>query len=91
MSEIDKSDEAKRACRFWQQIGAASPEGRPIGTINGSPIYEVDELPPEGFTLTVSPSVFAKGEAWIRDTYQVGSDVKIVESRPLPREHAVNE
>lgn len=44
---IDQSEEAKDACRFWQRIGAASKEGRPVGTIKGVPIYEVDELPPE--------------------------------------------
>lgn len=34
--------------------------------------------------LCVPPSLFAKGERWIRDTYAVGGDVVIVESKPLP-------
>lgn len=33
--------------------------------------------------LYVPPSVFAKGERWIRETYRIGTDVLIIESRPL--------
>ncbi|MFI8683225.1 hypothetical protein ACIGFJ_12760 [Brevundimonas diminuta] len=83
MIEIDKSKAAIAACEFWQRIGAAL-EGRPVGTIHGAPIYEVDELPPEGCRLFVPPAHYAKGEAWVRRAYRVAADTEIVEIKPLP-------
>lgn len=34
--------------------------------------------------LFVPPSIYAKGEAWIRQTYRIGADVRIIENRPMP-------
>ena len=34
--------------------------------------------------LVVPSCHYVKGEAWIREAYKVSSEVKIIESKPLP-------
>lgn len=40
--------------------------------------------PPVRLRLFVPPYHFAMGEEWVRRVYCVGTDVEIIESRPIP-------
>jgi hypothetical protein len=45
----------------------------------------LEPKPPVELKLLVSTTHFDQGEAWVREAYQIGPDIEIIESVPLPR------
>lgn len=59
--EPDTSEEALETCRFWARI--TGQVGRPVGTMFGCPIYEVDSLVAEEHAPALLASLFQKDKA----------------------------